>query len=330
MIFFHIVYPWCILLVLPRYLSAAVDGDASRLLTQPIGHDAPRIVRVAPPFSPSFNTSVSVVEVHYSVGPRMKRCFVGWHKDAHGQPTPATARALLVALPGSNSDGNGAMDIISGLATPWPVLACARTGAPFVAIDLPLFGAYPYQPAITIDGYRPSENGALAQLLDNVHGIKAAQSVLQTRGISNTDVAPKFVGGHSWGAVAAIIVAGAMPEVTGLYASSPYIDTEHDQRPFMAPPEWIDAGWNYSNVLAETANRARIRLTFGPLVEGPGKAPTLLPDADYMAFGVDEAILWRLVHDTHGSLSVHRHATGHTLDTEDFLAFFDDYMRSLP
>ena len=88
-------------------------------------------------------------EVHYKSGLEFeedKRMFVGVPATT---PTGSVC-GLIVAMNGSNGDGDGARDFIdAGIAATsgayqgrWPLDLSAHSGVPFVAVDTPLFGAY--------------------------------------------------------------------------------------------------------------------------------------------------------------------------------------------
>jgi pimeloyl-ACP methyl ester carboxylesterase len=195
---------------------------------------------------------IYVYELHYAGHARLKRCFVG-----HASMDANTKPVLCVALPGSNSAGEGAKDLFSAtdIQGQWPLKLAASEGVFFVAIDLPSFGASPYTP-----------DNAIEPLMDVVKGVEAARKFIEhAPGFKTPKLADGLlVGGFSWGATLAEWFVGACPNVERAYIASGQLAKQYDTRPMFHPPSWVD--YDYKDML-KVSRAKNIRLQFGGVTD---------------------------------------------------------------
>lgn len=243
------------------------------------------------------DVTVTISKVIYKSGRRSKRLFVG--------VPPNPSAAVVVALNASQGEGDGAGDLIwpdpahEPFQYRWPVVAAARYGTPFIAIDSPTFGAFEYTPS-----------SAQEVVTDDILGVKAGLAVLADLGSGSCS--HLFAGGLSWGATRAMQLAAAVPEVSHVYAASPQLQASWWPGSIFDPPEWSGV-WDYPNLLA--ALDAEVRLTYGEPSSGEYMwQPNAQPILDYLS--------------AQPHIDVHQFDGGHRVDFNHLLSFVGTFTRS--
>lgn len=239
--------------------------------------------------------TVEIVQAIFVSQGRFKRMFVGI--------PPSPSGGLVHAFNGSNDTGDAARWLIwpgdgwLEFEYRWPVVAAAREGLPFIAIDTPQFGLFEY-----------TATAAQQIITDDIYGAKVGLDILQRRGIEFCG--PMFAGGLSWGATRAMEFAAAVPNVSHMYAAGGQLQTSwsNGYLPF-DPPEW-EGVWDYTDLLK--ALDGQVRLAYGDPNMG-----------EYMWRENSQALLDDLASEP--NITVHQFAGPHRIDPDDLQAFIGSY-----
>lgn len=265
--------------------------------------------------------TIYVSEIHYEVlGTRWKRAFVFQPTMkppqvlANGNVVQGTRPHFMVCLPGSDSTGDGAWDLLN-TATPgyqanWPLAIAADNDLVCVAIDGPLWGSFEY-PAFPTNPYDV--------LIDDICGIEAAKWYMDNSGafaVYGMQPIQKnfYVGGCSWGAVRSAFVAAAARDCTGVYLASGQMSKAYDTRPAFNPSDW-PVGFDYDDMLL-ASNAVKVRMHFG----GNGADYTYTPYRP----GVDAIVDGLVTADPSRFSKVVTPTLGHAVNLADIRAFFQN------
>lgn len=244
-----------------------------------------------------------LVEYEYLSEDRTRRAFLV-------VPRGGVRPGLVVALHGSDGDGDGARDLIipynseHNYQRAWPMHLASAYNLPVVAPDSPRFGLYEYKVS---KAYQP--------LLDDVNAVKIAKQLLEARGIE--PIRALFVGGVSRGAVRASFFGATVLDVSHVYMAGSIIDRHVDRStPERSPPEWEKANFNYSKMIGHGVH-ATWRLVYG---EG---------DYVYKAHSFPEVITDEMSRLLKKRFSTSIVDVGHVISIDDILSFADKYARCI-
>lgn len=178
---------------------------------------------------------------------------------AGGSAIQGTKPIIIVGMPGSNSYGDGAMDLMTppngDVNKQWLAWAVLDGNCYGLAVDGPLFGSYPYEPTNPID-----------PLVDDLCAVQAAKYFIRelpafrTYGIQPASL-NVIVGGISWGGIRASFLGPALNDCMGIYVAGTHLSKEYDLRPWCSPSDWGD-GFDYVDMLL-SAKSPSIRAMFG-------------------------------------------------------------------
>lgn len=220
--------------------------------------------------------------------------------------TEGEHKGLIVALPGSNSYGYGAADLIyetygAEYQKLWPLELLKEHGGAFVALDGPLFGKSSYSYTTPLDS-----------LIMDSGGVEVAEKILSNLGFSEI-FNNKFLAGVSWGGVR----AGFLALTSADYQAS-YISNSHllDYGDAFANPSNLFQNLSFSNFLE--ALYGNIRVQFG--------------DTDYI-LNIDRAGVISLLDrwsssEEIGSGYIISDGLGHEIDLADLNAFYLEWLAS--
>lgn len=218
--------------------------------------------------------------------------------------TEGEHKGLIVALPGSNSYGYGATDLIyetygAEYQKLWPLELLKEHGGAFVALDGPKFGKNQYAYTTPLDS-----------LIMDSGGVEVAEAILSILGFDEIG-ANKFLAGVSWGGIRAGFLA-----LTSTDYQASYISNSHllDYGAAYANPSTLFQNLSFSNYL-ETLY-GNIRVQFG--------------DADYI-LNIDRVGVVSLLDrwsssEEIGSGYIISDDLGHEIDLPDLTAFYLNWL----
>ena len=249
---------------------------------------------------------------------RFRRVFVS--KPPLQAATPGvqgTRSAFVIALPGSNSNGNGAFDLITGndgYQYQWPLAVAKDNNMIAVMIDGPLWGEWEYP---------EEQDNPYDVLVADICAVEAARWFCNTSVfLSAYGIQPVvmncFVGGISWGGNRAMMLSAALKDCVASYIAGGQMHTSYYPIPAFNPPEWAVNGYNYEDVI-KNSNSRKTRIMFGgngsDYLYTPFKAPHV-PDVDVI---VDDIVASNPLRFTKYIAP----GLGHQIDLADIRSFFN-------
>jgi hypothetical protein len=236
--------------------------------------------------------------------------------DILGNLIQGMRSAFVVALPGSNALGDGAMDLVTGVdgyQHQWPIAVAADNDMIAVMIDGPLWGEWEYP---------QEQDNAYDILLADICCVEAAKWFFDNSlSLAVYGVQPvtknMFVGGISWGGQRAMMLQAALKDCVAAYIGSAQMDKAYDTRPFLNPSDWAADNYNYSDVLKD-GHSVKTRIMFGGN-GGDYLYTPYQPDVDTIVDGV-------VASDPTRFTKYIAPALGHQIDLADIRSFFQNSM----
>jgi len=255
---------------------------------------------------------VAVYELHYEIGSRRKRVFVAHLVEENACEDGCDA--VIAAMNGSNTFGNGAYDLFVPQSGPadfqgrWPLRLMTKSGIPVIAPDSPAFGAYAYNPSTSYDVVQ-----------DDLAGFEVGVDFLVRIGVLQGYPRRVFSSGISWGGSRSLmfgaVIQGTAENEDAIYAASPQIELELDPRPIFDAFHVTGLIQNgHPDTIPDMLLRsdARIRLAYG--------------DGDYVLTENTIPLVESLADVSSGRIDGGIVGLGHAMDVEDLEAFFTDWL----